>query len=529
MLKWATKSYSECCIKHECLKSQVVTPPKLLVEVHEGLRLVDTSQLVGQIEYVALSYCWGPSSSLKTTSSNIDTLKEEIAASSLPALLRDVVLLVTRLGIQYLWVDRLCIIQGHDQMARDDWASQCSQMADIYRNAALTVCASGSDDCRSGLIRPICAQIRAEQPSTFGEQDDPFSLLLAPIVPEQDSTVISLREPLNSRAWTLQEYSLSSRILFFGMDQLLWYCSETFVASRDGHRRNDLRCDRNQETFFHLRFADYSKISKSSNENSQLWKFLVTGYSSRFASYESDKLSAISGLARLLSSGIGGKYWAGIWEKDLTDLLCVAYGTRYDPYFTLELRRLKPKRTTKYRAPTWSWACLDGNISFNYSSHIPRALKWDFLQEQVVAKVVECSVQLLGKDPFGSVTAAHIKLRTPLLRAKLHDTGNYCAEQGELRYPTARLMADRDGNDDSVIAMLYLDEDDLFDRPGGQQLPLWCAQVVGISSDNEAVSVDACGILLRAVDAVDNCYERIGMATSHGAWPQAATSNIFLL
>jgi len=68
----------------------------------------------GSGRYVCLSHCWGnPSYTLKTTIQNQHQYFEEISCSNLPPLFQDAVLFSRKLGIQYLWIDSLCIIQEY--------------------------------------------------------------------------------------------------------------------------------------------------------------------------------------------------------------------------------------------------------------------------------------------------------------------------------------------------------------------------------------------------------------------------------
>ena len=61
--------------------------------------------------YVALSYCWGGKSPLRALKSNIHQLREGVSIEKLPKTAQDTVLVCRRLGIRYLWIDSLCIVQ----------------------------------------------------------------------------------------------------------------------------------------------------------------------------------------------------------------------------------------------------------------------------------------------------------------------------------------------------------------------------------------------------------------------------------
>jgi hypothetical protein len=95
--------------------------------------------------YAALSHCWGPPSAsnpgFKTESHNYDKVQAGIAFESLPALFQDAVVATRNLGIQYLWIDSICIIQD----SKEDWEAESAKMGSIYRNAHVTIVASVSE------------------------------------------------------------------------------------------------------------------------------------------------------------------------------------------------------------------------------------------------------------------------------------------------------------------------------------------------------------------------------------------------
>lgn len=65
----------------------------------------------------------------------------------LPTTFRDAIQVTKGLGIRYLWIDSLCIIQDDDV----DWKEESSKMASIYQNSFLTICATAAPDDEAGL------------------------------------------------------------------------------------------------------------------------------------------------------------------------------------------------------------------------------------------------------------------------------------------------------------------------------------------------------------------------------------------
>ncbi|KAE8347137.1 heterokaryon incompatibility protein-domain-containing protein [Aspergillus arachidicola] len=103
--------------------------------------------------YIALSYCWGSRTEaeqqLKTTRDSVKSHMQRIPIEALPQTLLDAVLVCRALGVRYLWVDVLCIIQGD----KVDWERESATMANVYSHSFLTVCAAQGDSCQSGFLK----------------------------------------------------------------------------------------------------------------------------------------------------------------------------------------------------------------------------------------------------------------------------------------------------------------------------------------------------------------------------------------
>lgn len=97
--------------------------------------------------YITLSHCWVSYQPIKTTKESLSKFMAGIPLQSLAKTFLDAVLLTKALGIRYLWIDSLCILQDIEE----DWEEQSSQMATIYSNSYLTPAASHSADSSVGF------------------------------------------------------------------------------------------------------------------------------------------------------------------------------------------------------------------------------------------------------------------------------------------------------------------------------------------------------------------------------------------
>jgi len=112
-----------------------------------NLRLYEPSPSEGA-KYVALSYCWGKLGNLTTTMANIAGRKCGISWDLLPNSFRDAVTITRGLGMRYLWIDALCIIQDD----KSDWEREAAKMGQVYENAFLTIAADGAEDPTRGIL-----------------------------------------------------------------------------------------------------------------------------------------------------------------------------------------------------------------------------------------------------------------------------------------------------------------------------------------------------------------------------------------
>lgn len=108
-------------------------------------RLVDTAGQTGC--YVALSHCWSSrgsrgSSDTQLTMSNLSRLQRSIEPSDMRRCVFDAIELTRSLGVRYIWVESLCVVQDN----HEDWLDMMSKMSDIYRSAILTITTVGTND-----------------------------------------------------------------------------------------------------------------------------------------------------------------------------------------------------------------------------------------------------------------------------------------------------------------------------------------------------------------------------------------------
>ncbi|TRX91218.1 hypothetical protein FHL15_007823 [Xylaria flabelliformis] len=443
----ASKWLQDCQLKHpRCAAQRSSTLPTRVLDIGESLttasiRLLETGPSQNA-EYVALSYCWGKTGNITTTRSTLIERKKDIAWGILPKSFQDAIEVVWGLGIRYLWIDALCIIQ--DDVA--DWESESAKMADVYENAFLTISMDGArdptqhifaarqsdmistaDTLNTGRTARPARNVAVERFPFTGKAGETYVVYARE--PLTHSDIISPRSyydvtyPLMSRAWTLQERLLSGRILHITAAELIWECTTTLCCECGTISRESTYLSGNpspkiaydiamQNIIEEGRNALHVKAQqqpKQSNEEpltpktTREWTLLIGGYSNRALTYENDKLPAISALARRFSLTdelpIPRTYLAGLWLEDLPWLLC----------WRVFQRRFE-KRSETYCAPTWSWASISTPVI------------WDkeIFEAKACIEVLDAGAAPFGQaNVFGRVKGAYAVLRGPVQRAVL--------------------------------------------------------------------------------------------------------------
>jgi hypothetical protein len=265
-------------------------------------------------QYAALSHCWGANQTFTLTQQSMDALIKGVALSDLPLTFRDAVTVSRTLGLQYLWIDSLCIFQGDPE----DWRTESVKMRAVYSNATIVIAASNAESDEAGFLnRHVSGEI-------IGILDDarhaprPSFYLQRPEYPLYPPGAPLLSEPLSFRAWALQERYLARRSLSFGSQQMLWEC-KTLLLSEDGRHKDEARY-RIEHLIPHELSNDSSSISWASPEELRRyynWYTVVEKYMRCDITFHSDRLPAISGLAERLWEETQDIYMAGLWRRGL--------------------------------------------------------------------------------------------------------------------------------------------------------------------------------------------------------------------
>ncbi|KAF3802795.1 hypothetical protein GCG54_00014032, partial [Colletotrichum gloeosporioides] len=237
MFKQIAKWVTDCNRDHaqlECCVGDVNLPTRVLdVGIHDeqtNIKLCEVRNASGK--YAALSYMWGQGKDhFRTTIASLEDYKAGIEIKAMPQTFQDAVITTRRLGLRYLWIDALCIIQDDTT----DWGREAAKMGDVYSNAYIVLSVLKSSNDGAGFLGP---------PETLSYATCPYTAqgvtgtLFVCDIPRTQSCYISSEdfvwdEPLSKRGWTLQERWLAPRLVHFGPQQMMFECNAHFLC-QDG-------------------------------------------------------------------------------------------------------------------------------------------------------------------------------------------------------------------------------------------------------------------------------------------------------
>jgi hypothetical protein len=363
---------------------------------------------------MALSHCWGSAQTFVTTKSTLAARKSGINFGDLPKTFQDAIVVTRMLGVQYLWIDSLCILQGDVE----DWEREGSRMADIYQNSYLTIIAARSPGDNHGFLQKRDVTFH---PVTLRYYGKDIATLYLQRRPEGWSEYGSFTEqedhPLQFRAWALQESFLPKRKLVFYHSKIAFECQ--YIRHYESGENDMTRSIAKVEMLLPARMPldiSYASIdpilgnAKPYRMRSRLdgWYGMLHDYTRRKLIYQSDIFPALSGLASLVAAATSARYLAGIWDADLvTGLLW------WSPYVTHADDISSQRRSL---APSWSWAAVGSMAVFAISEDYGQEVRGakTFMNEHrasiaaggrdLAAVIVhDIDIRAAGADPFGRV------------------------------------------------------------------------------------------------------------------------------
>lgn len=310
----------------------------------------------------------------------------------LPRTFQDAIQVTRGLGVRYIWIDALCIVQDDHQ----DWEREAGEMATIYHNSFLTITGAAAESPEAGLFSTNSSLMLN-------------SAIVQLIHHFPNSRTDPRQHPLLNRAWTYQERMLAPRVLHFGREEVSWECSER-LQCECGIREDYFRDEVSKSDFFD---TIIESVSTDYQNPQQMWRQIVVEYSPLALTVPSDKLPALSGLAEKMRSSTKQTYLAGLWKETLAlDLLWYI-----DSQYALTPRRAR--LPSVWRAPSWSWASIDGQIMYDHTLYTGSSYKV-YKGVNVFIEVISAECTSKGCSVTGEVSGGYLRLAASILPLSYH-------------------------------------------------------------------------------------------------------------
>ncbi|KAH9206156.1 heterokaryon incompatibility protein-domain-containing protein, partial [Leptodontidium sp. 2 PMI_412] len=301
--------------------------------------------------YLALSHPWGKESPnhrhFKSNRENIKNRMTKIKDIELPLNFRHAVQIARRLGVNYLWIDSICILQKTDTDP-GDFHEESKWMESIYASAYCVIAASSAEHMSSGFLGH--ERDKAAVQLHKGDESTQPTTFLCDTIDDFQGDV--LNGPLSKRGWVLQERALARRTIFFTNNQTYWECSQgirlQFLGDSNFPSSATTVGRGAQEFLFEQLYEDYTRLEFSQ---------------------QTDKAIGISGLEQRLTRAIGGYSGAGMFSTYWGRCLLWKRDDSEDSK-TAVLKRIPAPPNTK-APPSWSWMAYEGGMSY---LHPPKGL-----------------------------------------------------------------------------------------------------------------------------------------------------------
>ncbi|TVY84431.1 hypothetical protein LSUE1_G002663 [Lachnellula suecica] len=537
------------------------------------------------IPYMTLSYRWGMSPKVLLTRTSLPELCKQIPVDLLPQSNQDAIHITRSLGIRYLWIDALCIIQDREE----DFHLELAKMRNIYKNSYCTISASQGETGERGCFsnrQPLQADFgsissRIEQTSSpkklsgkhiqgyenesasrkvgtmnqrpakmlkrhnvsdtgresggtktgfqftdvskldsswkipptsvqmarnsqfqnidFQLQEAQRQMEVAGGLSKSNITIRTLQKdlwssevdasPLSRRAWTLQERLLSSRILHFTRSQLFWECQTAKAC--EAWPQPVVKNIVDKRGADEMTEFDHGKTNSSALSGSALvpikehWDEIVELYTDGALTKPEDKLVAMSGLATEALEDTEDTYHAGLWRNDFAR--------------SLLWYLITPQHSacTAYRAPTWSWASVDGKVAY-----LARRPDPEFPVSELAT--IE-KVQTLGVDgernPTGQIKYGLCRISGPLRQSVRYE------KHGNIH----RLILSEELSNHQLYADFFPDVDIENEPSDLICLPMLYHQETRADSENKGLQSFMSGLVVRPSGEFLDEYRRVGV------------------
>jgi hypothetical protein len=375
----AVRHWSSSCSSHQVCSRTLSgnrtidtarTPlPKRCIRISASGNFGEVKQLTleetegGRGRYICVTHRWvNPDTQLSSTTTL--NYRDRISGSGfvhVPPHFRFIFLAAARLGIPYVWIDCLCIIQD----SAEDWEAESIKMGEYYQLATFTLTTAGflpGQDLFTEYRPPPINEI-ARLPYRNKDGVRTGYLYLYPCTPRErlheiyDNHLVDSQ--LLTRGWVFQEWLLSRRLICVTPSGVFLQCQcpEEVVSNQLGEMAGPLPS-------LDLTAALCIKASlrlqlESPSDSYRAWESMVELYSKMKLSRPcDDRVIALQSIAKEIRNALErtpchaklkkgeDDFIAGLWRNELSR------GLLWEQVTGGNHERL-------VRFPTWSWASIN--------------------------------------------------------------------------------------------------------------------------------------------------------------------------
>ncbi|SJL09370.1 uncharacterized protein ARMOST_12748 [Armillaria ostoyae] len=395
------------CLLHECChQSQNVCLPIRVIDCKDpDYPCLFISNNI-EADYAVLSYVWGCKSQPHcTTTQNLESYINGIPLANIPKTIIDAIIVTQKLGLRYLWVDALCILQD----SKDDKAQEIKKIRYIFRDAYVAIIAACADSVNDGFLH-----VRSEKTKPWGLGEIISLPFLCPDggigtiqVQKEDNAPLP---PTSTRAWCLEERMLPQRKLIYAPHTLLYECHTKLVDIKGSIDSVWLEWTSNLPNPISVPDQALSNSNSSVNDEMRnIWESILEMYTTRKVTKPRDRLIAFSGIVEHFQEvWPDSKYIAGLWSHQLPESLLWCSCSPFKP------------RPQSYCAPSWSWASIDSGVEdFSRPQSRYGIVHLEDIDEDTDDEYAVCTVQFCDAETntYGEITNGYLILDTILWQA----------------------------------------------------------------------------------------------------------------
>jgi hypothetical protein len=362
-------------------------------------RLVRGDQVQNTAQYTTLSHCWGGMVPIRTTKASVADLSVRIPLDALPATFADAIQLTLDLGIPYVWIDALCIVQDD----KTEWEREAARMDSVYMGSQLNISAVQSSNSSQGCFLPYKTGLREGEGlfRAWPEGPDGPDRLIRMYRGDVRHRASSMTA-LSSRGWTLQEQLLSKRDVSCMRPEVHWRC-QCYFATESGLRFSSKTMPPNSLPL-QLPCNQHNWLPSASGDISghRRWADIVENYSSRNFTFQQDRIAAIAGIVCHMMVELDDEFILGLWKKSFSrDLGWMRSQWKPNPAF----------QSLSESLPSWSWFGCQGQLMYDFwgwEEKSRRGVKQELHQH---VSLIDWDVRWEGLPYVSTVSSAQLRIK----------------------------------------------------------------------------------------------------------------------